>query len=445
MQIIKSWTLAALAGLALAGPAMAGAPDFAGVWRGALDTGMGELRLELHVSETGDGLSGHLVSVDQGNAEIPAASMSADADRLVAEFPSINARYEARLGAPDRLDGTFTQGRAMGLVLVRGGDAFEAARFEPAPMVGRDIEAVVTGSGITQVGWLRLPEGDGPFPAFVMLTGTGAQDRDETMFGRPVFAAMASALAEHGIATLRLDDRGVGDSTGDYMSATSHDFAADAVAALDWLKAHEAISSAGYLGHSEGAVTAFLAARDSDPDFILSLAGMTSNADQVLYEQAAALIRASGGGELAVIANRQVQDVLIEAARDAEDTEAAVRAATAELNMSPEQAAPNIQLFGRPWFTALLALDMPALIAAYDGPAAFVYAERDLQVLPGPQAEVARSARPDAAISIVPGVNHLFQASETGLPNEYASAPHVIAPVAYEAIGQAAATLVARD
>ena len=424
------------------------APDPAGIWRGTLDLGAAELRLELHVEAGDEGFSGYLVSVDQGGARIPADSIVLQDERLVARFPAISASYEAGFAAPDRLDGTFTQGAPRPLVLERGGEPFEAG-FDPVREIGRDVDVTVASGDAVLAGSLRLPETEGPFPAFVLLTGTGPQDRNETIAGRPVFAALASALAERGIASLRLDDRGVGQSGGDFAAATPQVFADDAAAALAFLRARPEIDAgrAGLLGHSEGSVTAFLAAQTADPDFILTLAGMTSRADRVLFEQGEALVRAAGGGDAEVANTRAVQEEVIELARNtplarlAEEIEAAMLAR----GQSEQMARANARTWGLPWFPALLEIDTPALIDAYDGPVAALYAENDLQVLPGPQSAVAREAladNPQARIEIVPGVNHLFQDSETGRMEEYQSAPHAMSPRALDAIGEAAADLV---
>jgi len=424
------------------------APDAAGVWRGTLDLGAAQLRLELHVEAGDEGLSGYLVSVDQGGARIPADSIVLQDERLVARFPAIGASYEAGFAAPDRLDGTFTQGAPRPLVLERGGEPF-AAGFEPVREVGRDVDLTVESGDAVLAGSLRLPEAGGPFPAFVLLTGTGPQDRDETIAGRPVFAALASALAEQGIASLRLDDRGVGQSGGNFAAATPQVFADDAAAALAVLRDRPEIDGGrvGLLGHSEGSVTAFLAAQTADPDFILTLAGMTSRADRVLFEQGEALVRAAGGDDAAVANTRAVQEEIIELARTtpidrlAEDIEAAMLAR----GQSEQMARANAQTWGLPWFPALLEIDTPALIDAYEGPVTALYAENDLQVLPGPQSAVAREAladNPQARIETVPGVNHLFQDSETGRMEEYQRAPHAMSPRALDVIGRAAADLV---
>lgn len=443
------WATLLFAALA---PAAAGQTreDVAGVWRGTLDVGAAQLRLELHVETTADGLSGHLVSVDQGGAEIPASAIVLENGRMNAEFPSIGATYQADLVEADRLEGRFTQGAPYPLDMERGGEPFGPA-FEPVALVGQDVEVTVPSDGVQLAGSLRLPDGEGPFPAFVMLTGTGPQDRDETIMGRPVFAALASELASRGIASLRLDDRGVGGSGGDFAAATPQDYAADANAALAFLAARPETdaSQTGFLGHSEGAVTAFLAAQASDPAFILTLAGMTSPADQVLFEQGEALVRASGGGEAEIADTRAVQEEIISLARTTppDRLQAEIEAAMLARGQSRQMAQANAAMWGRPWFPALLALDTPALMDAFDGPVTALYAERDLQVLAGTQSAVAREAladNPAAEVEIVPRVNHLFQTARTGLPSEYASSPHAVSPEALARIGEAAAALTSR-
>jgi dienelactone hydrolase len=443
---------AACLGLAASAPALAQSPeDVEGVWRGTLDVQVAQLRLELHVEAEGEALSAYMITVDQGGQRIPIESVSWDGETLRVDIPAIGASYEAGLSGPDTLDGTFTQRAPYPLELVRGGEAFAEIVVPPVPRVGRDEPAIVMNGDIALAGALRLPEGEGPFPAFVMLTGTGPQDRDDTIDGRPIFDAWASALAEQGIASLRLDDRGVAESGGDYATATSDDYASDAVAGLTWLNARAEIDAArtGYLGHSEGAVTAFLATQSSDPAFIYTLAGMTSKAEPLLYEQAEAIILGSGGNAIVVAQNRAIQSLIIDLAEGAEygAVGEAIETGLLEAGVDAAAAETNRKAWGRDWFKRLLEIDTPALMAAYDGPVTAIYAEKDVQVVPGPQSAVAREAlagRDDAEILILEGQNHLFQDAETGLINEYNQIPQIVSPSAYEAIGAAAARLVER-
>ena len=280
-----------------------------------------------------------------------------------------------------------------------------------------------------------------------MLNGSGSQDRDATIAGRPVFAVLANALAERGIASLRLDDRGVGGSDA-VPPAAPADLANDAAAAFEALRARPDISGCtGILGHSEGGLIAFLAADAAGPDFIVSLAGMAGTMRETLYEQSEALILASGAGQAAADQNRALQDAMFEVMSDpaVEDYPAAIGAVLVEMGFPAAQAAQQGAIWGQPYSIAMLDLDPAAAMAGYDGPVHAIYGDLDLQVLPDPNAARLRTAREGlpTETSVIPGVNHLFQGAVTGLPGEYATATHAMAPEALAAIADAVEGLAA--
>jgi pimeloyl-ACP methyl ester carboxylesterase len=434
--------LALLVSLFLTAPALAQSP-FEGVWHGTLQAGPTQLRMELEVAEGEDGLSSALTSLDQSAAPIPASSTTVVEDTLTVEFANLGARITLTPDGEDRLTGSFFQGASFPFEMERG--RFEGG-YTPPEMIGTDSDLTVIAGGVVLAGSLRLPEGDGPFPGVVLLNGSGSQDRDATIAGRAVFGALASALAERGIASLRLDDRGVGGS--DLVIPDSpYDLANDAAAALEALNARSEIAACtGFLGHSEGGLIAFLAADAADPDFILSLAGMAGTMRETLYEQSEALFLASGAGQAAADQNRALQDAMfaVMSDPDVEDYSAAITAALVERGFPAAAAEQQGAIWGQPFSIASLDLDPAAAMAAYDGPIHAIFGALDLQVLPEANAARVEAARGDlpTEVTVVPGVNHLFQAAETGLPDEYATAPHAMSPEALGIIAEAMEGLI---
>ena len=138
-----------------------------------------------------------------------------------------------------------------------------------------------------------MPRSGGPFPAVLLITGSGPQDRDETIFGHKPFLVLADYLTRRGIAVLRVDDRGVGGSTGKNSDSTSADFAGDVLAGVEFLKGSKEINASqiGLIGHSEGGIIApLVASRSKDVAFIVLLAGTGLPGDEILYLQAAAML-----------------------------------------------------------------------------------------------------------------------------------------------------------
>lgn len=436
--------IALLVLLVLAAPAAVAQSPFAGVWHGTLEAGPMQLRMELEVTEADNGLSASLTSLDQSPEPIPASSATVHDGTLTVEFANLGARITLTPEGEDRLTGSFFQGASFPFEMARG-------RFEddytPPETIGTDSDITVIAGGVVLGGSVRTPDGDGPFPGVVLLNGSGAQDRDATIAGRAVFGALASALADRGIASLRLDDRGVGGSDA-VAPASPDDLANDAAAAMEALAAREEIAACtGFLGHSEGGMIAFLAADEAEPDFILSLAGMAGTMRETLYEQSEALILASGAGQAAADQNRALQDAMfaVMSDPDVEDHPAAIATALVERGFPAPQAAQQGAIWGQPYAIASLDLDPAPAMAGYDGPVHAVFGDLDLQVLPDPNAARARAAREGlpTEVTVVPGVNHLFQSAETGLPNEYLTSPQAMSPEALDLIADAVEGLIA--
>ncbi|HEX4404300.1 MAG TPA: alpha/beta hydrolase, partial [Polyangia bacterium] len=248
-----------------------------GAWDGTLQV---RLPVVLKIAAAGAGWTATADSPAQHEHDMPVEAVSVAGNDVVFAMPKIGASFTARL-VDAKLVGTFTQrGRAMPLELARTDTPIPVVRRPqepkaPLPYVERPL-VVTSAPGVALACTLTKPKGVGPFTAVVLATGSGPQDRDETLAGHKPFLVLADALTRRGIAVLRCDDRGVGASTGAFAAATTFDFAADALAAVAALRARPEISPAhvGVVGHSEGATVAAIAAtRSSDVAFVVLLAG----------------------------------------------------------------------------------------------------------------------------------------------------------------------------
>jgi hypothetical protein len=413
-----------------------------GVWHGRLEAGSTDLRMELELLAQDEGLQASLISLDQGGARIPASAAERDGTRLRLTFNSIAARYEAEV-MQTRLSGVFVQGgEEFDLEFVRG--RFDGERA-PGAVMDRPGDDVFVDGAVRLAGTLLRPDTPGAAPGVVLLNGSGSQDRDSTVAGQPGFALLAEALAAEGIVTIRMDDRGVGQSDPVPPDSPS-DLARDAAHALAFLRGQPGVDPActGFVGHSEGALIAFLAAgQHSDPAFIVSLAGMTGRLQDILVEQGEALNRAMGATEEQIGANRAMQEAVFAAIENAAPGEAGQEIERTMLanGVAAQVAAQQARIWGQTYVVEHFKLEPRAAFARYEGPVLAYYAEHDLQILPGPnrrRLEAAREGLP-TRIEILPGLNHLFQESETGLPAEYATRGHAMAPTARETISQGVA------
>lgn len=305
--------------------------------------------------------------------------------------------------------------------------------------VTRDLRIPTPTPGVELAATLTLPAGSGPFPAVVLITGAGPQDRDETVAGHKPFAVLADHLSRNGVAVLRYDDRGVGQSFGDFASATLHDFAIDARAALEVLRSHPGVDPArtGLLGHSEGGLVApivALAAPRGDVGFLVLMASPGVVGEQTYYLQDAAEARVAGVDEAAIERTRyrkqQMFAVLMaepDHARAADRLREVMRGFELSAEERAEIAAQGVDLDRvidqQIW---LLNTDAQRVFLTYDPlpplrrltiPVFALYGERDLQVPPGPNLPPVQNAFEDqacasTAVRVLPGLNHLFQTAE---------------------------------
>ncbi len=330
--------------------------------------------------------------------------------------------------------------------------AGEAAPAEELPYLEEEVTfANETAEGITLAGTLTLPPGDGPHPAVVLISGSGAQDRDESL--APVatikpFRLIADHLTRHGIAVLRYDDRGVGESTGDFQAASGQDLASDASAAVDYLRTRDDINPAqvGILGHSEGgALAPLVAINNPDVAFVIAMAGTGVNGAEVLLLQNERLLRAGGASEAEVAAQvafvERMIDLTLQGDWDALETlvvertieqlESAPAEETAGIDdieaFARESAAQQMPMF-RNWFPFFFRYDPAEDWARVTVPVLALFGGRDLQVIaeqnaPPLEAALEAGGNPDYTVVTIPTANHLFQDAVTGTVDEYGELP----------------------
>ncbi|MCX8014053.1 MAG: alpha/beta hydrolase, partial [Rectinema sp.] len=278
----------------------------AGTWQGFLAVGPASLRIVFHVNAAEEGFSATMDSPDQNARGIRVTSVQHKGSRVTFSVSSINGEYTGTMNqAGTRIQGERKQaGRTFPLALEKAPEGSKAQSVlrpqEPKPPFSyRTTEVFFENPtvAVTLAGTLSLPSGKGPFPAVVLVSGSGPQDRDEALAGHRPFLVIADYLARRGIASLRYDDRGVGASQGNFAEATTLDLTLDAEAAVAFLKKHPEIDPTriGMVGHSEGAIIAAIAAsRNPQISFIVKLAGPGIKGDQLLLLQNTAIALASG-------------------------------------------------------------------------------------------------------------------------------------------------------
>ena len=430
--------------LLLAAPAFAQSP--VGDWQGAIEIGQPEpLQLILRIAE-GDDLAVTLDVPAQGATGLPATSVSQSGDSLVVELAPFGIRFDLIVTA-DALTGTFTQGpNALPIVMTSAEPLRRPQTPEgPFPYATEDV-TVESEPGVTLAGTFAKPEGAGPFPAVVFLTGSGPQDRDETIAEHRPFAVIADALARDGVASLRADDRGAGESTGDFGVSTLDTHLADARALVAALRARTDVSSVGVIGHSEGGLTALRLA--GEVDFVVTLAGPTQTFANVYPVQIERSVRFAGIDSTAaaqygnlvtatmrpLVASPTASDSMLTTQLNAAFDEAvsamspAVRARLGLTGPSfPQLRESFVGSLVTPGLRSLLTYDPASDLAALAVPTLALYGGKDYQV-PAELNAPALEGRDGVTVVVVEDANHLFQTADTGAGSEYGQIEETIAP-----------------
>lgn len=434
------------------------AQEVTGYWKGVLND---RIHLLVHLTKNPAGkYEGSIENTDNESGPVPLSAIFATSRSLQLQANQVGGRFE---GKWDEKQHAWTgkwsmQGQTLPLSLTRT-DApppkpkdvpkpqDEAITRGPLPYRQRDVNFENRAAHVRLAGTLTLPPGKGPFPAVVLVSGTGANTRDEVSAGHKIFLVLADALTRKGVLVLRYDKRGVGNSTGNYSDATTADFASDAKAAVDWLAALPDVDPRhiGVIGHSEGGVIApMVAVADKNVAFVVMLAGPGVRGDKLFVEQAAGVALASGAPLAYVEKRRAFDQTLYSAVVNAPDREAAMRGVQAvvarglaEKIIEPQEAEnlPN-QVTG-PWMSQFLKLDPGIALGKIHVPVLALNGSLDLAVpakLNLPAIRRALKQDHDATVLELPGLNHLFQTAKTGAPSEFARIGETMAPSALSTI-----------
>jgi len=426
--------------------------DIDGAWMGAIETGAIKLRVVFRLMNTDEGLKATLDSPDQGVTGMPTSAVKRDGASLKIEVATIGGVFEGTIaGDLASIDGKWIQGGATISLLLKPLKDFaelEGKRpqvpVRPYPYREEEVTYENEQQKVTLAATLTIPPGKGPFPAVLLITGSGPQDRDESLMGHKPFLILSDYLTRHGIVVLRADDRGTGKSTGAFSQATTADFANDAEAGIAYLKTRAEVNprKIGLIGHSEGGMVApMVAARNKDVAFIVMMAGTAVPGDQVLVAQMEAIDRANGRDAESAAKNAAIQHevlLLVETEKDQAALEKEIREKVA--GAVPEaQIGMEIRQFTSPWFRYFLTYDPAIALRNVKCPVLAINGSLDKQVLPAQNLPAIRKALEEAGnkhveIDELPGLNHLFQTAKTGSPAEYAQIEETMSVVALEKI-----------
>ena len=398
-----------------------------GAWTGKLNVYGNELTLVFHFN----GEDCTLDSPDQGVKGVP-AKLERTVTGIKVAVPSINASYEG-VNMGESIMGTFKQhGQSFPLTIKPGLLKRNRPQTPAMPYPYQTQEVSFNNGDAILKGTLVIPENASrQTPVMLMVTGSGLQNRDEEIFEHKPFAVIADALARAGIATLRYDDRGFGESTGDIVNCTTEDLKNDAFAGVQLLRSR--FDKVGVIGHSEGGTIALMLAAEKKVDFIVSLAGMAvSGKETLLWQNRLALAAANIPSETIDVYCKALDEVF-----DACISGTAMPSTT-QYNL-PTSLAQNLAVVTKqlqtPYMKQFLTLDSRPLLGNITCPVLALNGTKDTQVEPESNLGALRSGLQKNAknkLEAIEGVNHLFQHCKTGMATEYGNIEETIAPEVLE-------------
>ena len=399
-----------------------------GTWSGKLDIQGTKISIVFHLEEENPTID----SPDIGVKGVPIQVTRKDNSNITIEAPSIGATYEGTW-KNKQIVGTFKQwGASLPLTLIPGQEKLNRPQTPIGPFPYAQEEISFNNGDAILKGTLVLPKGlTRNTPVLIMVTGSGFQNRDEEIFEHKPFAVIANALARAGIASLRYDDRGFGESKGDVVNCTTEDFKNDALAGIQLLRSR--FEKVGVIGHSEGGTIALMLAAENKADFIVSLAGMVvSGKETLLWQNRFALAAASVPSETIDLYCKALDEVF-----DAIINGTTMPSAS-KYNL-PDSLAQNLAVatmqLQTPYIRHFLALDSRPVLGNITCPVLALNGTKDMQVEHESNLGALRSGLPESSknkVETVEGVNHLFQHCKTGMPAEYRDIEETIAPEVLE-------------
>ena len=397
---------------------VASASDFVGHWKGKV----ANLPIVFHVSND-SGWSATLDSPMQGAMDIPCGKVVVKGDSIEIDMPALRANYKGVIAQDDKsITGTFTQGMSLPLTLTR--TTSEASQLnrpqEPQPPFVYNVNEVTFKNGdLTFAGTLTTPVWGKKHKAVVLVSGSGAQNRDEELMGHKPFAVIADYLTRHGVAVLRYDDRGVGGSSKGSNDDTTLDFATDAMAAVEYLKSRNDIDTThiGIIGHSEGGLIALInaATYPDDVNFIVTLAGPYVSGRDILIKQNH-LMAETAGTPLSAQQSKDVEAIFNAIYNSTDSLQLAARLTeimNATGNHSAEEIAQSVKVMSSPWYVEFVKLDPAKYLTNIKCPVLAMNGTWDFQVDATQNLEVAKVTIPTTTVKYYEGLNHLFQPSSS--------------------------------
>jgi uncharacterized protein len=433
-----------------------------GSWLGKISINSIDIRLVFNFNlNDQDSLVASADSPDQGAKNIPMGHVILKEGKITIQAPVLLGEYNGTIVNDTTINGTWTQRGAnfpVNLKKLKSEFTFNRPQEPkpPYPYTSEEVMFTNVKFNIKLAGTLTIPAGTGPFPAVILITGSGTQNRDEELMGHKPFLVIADYLSRNGIAVLRYDDRGAGKSQGTQVNATSADLATDAESAHNFLKNNPNINHKviGLMGHSEGGLIApIVASTDPNVAFIVSLAGPGVTGQQIIIRQSQEIGRLSGESEKLIKESTETNKKLYAVLRKEKDNKKAEvkilaiyrdilekkKTSKAETEKAVSQLKVTFGAASYTWMRYFIMTDPATFWKKVKCPVLALNGEKDLQVaanenLPAIEKALKSSGNKKVKTVDLKGLNHLFQHCKTGLPAEYGEIEETFSPEALKII-----------
>lgn len=425
------------------------AQEIQGDWYGKLNVQGTELPLVFHLKKNDSMFISTMDSPKQGAFMIKVDETQYDNSTLAMRISNLGVNYEGIYDEnEEKIVGTFKQGAmSLPLNLTREKIVEKINRpqepKEPYPYSSENVTFYNKKDKINLAGTLTIPENKDDFNTVILISGSGPQDRNEELLNHKPFLVISDYLTRQGIAVLRYDDRGVAESEGDFSAATSKDFSSDVDAALDYLKARKDINKnkIGLIGHSEGGIIAPMVAKDSkDINFIVLLAGVGLRGDKLMLLQKKLIEEKSGIDQITINQSQEIfkgaYDLITSSKEKDEELITTLKQYfNDKLNNTLSEAQLNtmVNTLTSNWMKFFLKYDPAKTLEKIEIPVLALFGKNDLQVPSKENSQIikeslAKAENNNVKVIEFENLNHLFQESKTGLPNEYSEIEQTISP-----------------
>lgn len=455
--------------------------SFVGDWEGTLKANQRSIDIVFHIKS--DSKGAYLAFLDvpvQKAFNVAASEVVVEGDSIVIIIKAVSLRFVGMLRDNKNMNGNWKQaGMTIQVPMKRTGNGTNEKTFKrpqvpqpPFPYKSEEVEFDNKDKSIHFGATFTIPSSGGRlneagktiYPVVILITGSGKQDRDETMFEHKPFAIIADYLTKKGIAVLRMDDREMGKSTGDFMKSTTFDFVKDIEAGIDYLKGRQEVDilNIGLLGHSEGGLIApILASKRDDIKFIVLMAAPGLKFTEIMEQQNVNVLVSQGISQKIIEDMKPMLRDLVNTIITAPDTSIArinsikifnawqenqsrtvVKNTTgvtdeASMNNYIKKMVFNLNV---PWNATIMKIDPSIYLGALKCSVLAINGEKDIQVdaktnLVAIEKYLKKSSSKDIEVKSFKGLNHLFQHCKKCTFEEYLDIEETIAPEVLEFIG----------